>query len=494
MVLADQVGISRGMGRPTIFISAYRNFTIRYLLYSKVFESLTKRNIKLVVFVKDEDVEHYRQKLDSPNVTVEPILYDSAMKAIRGSTLARFFVLVRKCISGSAGSQRNTTDRIRLYMYRQELCTSRRGMVVYTILGIVVWLSNKLRWFRKFLVDVECRLYDGKLYDEYLDRYRPNILVVSSLGYMIDPLFMRAAKRKGVKVVSIVHSWDNPTTKDYRGCEPDIVIAWNDIMKREVNIFHDIPEERIEIGGIAHWDFYFDGSFKPKNKELFLREYGLSPNKKILYYGTSSYKLFRNTFDVIEILLGKIKEGALTQPCQLIVRLHPTYYMLKAEGGDLACEHQRRQRALEEKYKGWVAFDEPKIAALNGDVDLSVTDMYRQAEIMYHADILLTEYSTLMIEAAIMDTPVINVGLFNFRDTDKPARVIEEYAHIRRILKVGATKNAYDELQLISYINAYLDDPSLLKRERQLLVEQEVTANRGSAGIEVARIMAEAHC
>lgn len=49
---------------------------------------------------------------------------------------------------------------------------------------------------------------------------------------------------------------------DVGGAAPDRVVAWNPIMKREVHVFHHVPEERIHVGGVAHWDIYFNGSFQ----------------------------------------------------------------------------------------------------------------------------------------------------------------------------------------------------------------------------------------
>jgi hypothetical protein len=96
-----------------------------------------------------------------------------------------------------------------------------------------------------------------------------------------------------------------------------------------------------------------------------------------------------------------------------------------------------------------------------------------------------------MIEAAIFDLPVINVGLHNFRDTAKPASYLENYTHIKRILRHGASKNAYSYSELMHYMNAYLDDPSLERDNRKKLIDAEITTNRGTAGEYIGKLISE---
>ena len=159
---------------------------------------------------------------------------------------------------------------------------------------------------------------------------------------------MRAAKRHRCQVVSVLHSWDNPTTKGYRGGDPDYAVAWNDIMKNEISVFHDIPEERIFIGGIAHWDAYFDGRFKPGPKDAFLKLYGFREDRKTLMYGTSGPVTFRRTFDVIEELLGVMAKNMLNHPAQLLVRLHTSYLLKGKDGtGQIMAEYRDRIETLE---------------------------------------------------------------------------------------------------------------------------------------------------
>ena len=69
-------------GHPTIFISAYRNFSIRHILYSDIFKELKNSGSRIVVFLRDNDLDYYREKLGDENVVFEPVLYDRAMGSV----------------------------------------------------------------------------------------------------------------------------------------------------------------------------------------------------------------------------------------------------------------------------------------------------------------------------------------------------------------------------------------------------------------------------
>ena len=472
----------------TIFISAYRNVSIRYILDSDILGTLKKSSVRIVLFLRDHDTDYHRERIAGENIIFEPIQYDSTYRIYKTSKLNQFFTLVRRCCSGSKNGFENTTDQVYLYLHQREFSGNLKKRFLFLLIKLFASVSKQHRFFRNGLTVLESLFFRGDLYDRIFKKYSPELAVVSSLGYMIDPFFMRAARRNRCKVASIIHSWDNPTTKDYRGAMPDYVIAWNNIMKREVNVFHDIPEDRIYVEGIAHWDVYFNGQFKPSLRDEFCERNGCRKDRKIIFYGSSSFVTFRNTFDVIEQILEAIQSEQLSQPSQLIVRLHPLYFSKKkGEEGQVIERYQKRMQALLTRYNGLICFINPIMKVLNDDVDMPIEDMQNLADILTHADVLLTEYSTLVIEGAIFDVPIINVGLYQYRDTEKPIAYLENLTHIRRILQYGATRNAYTMEQLITYLNAYLADPILDKGNRHALVENEITTNRGVAGKAIAQ-------
>ena len=284
------------------------------------------------------------------------------------------------------------------------------------------------------------------------------MVVTSSLGYMIDPLLMRAARRKNICTASVIHSWDNTSTKDYRGALPDKVVTWNSIMAKEVEIFHDIDKSNIFVGGIAHWDSFFrkSDSEEVKRENPFL-EIGCSEDRPIIYYGTSSYKIFPGTIDVITKLIEAIETGRIWGHPQLVVRLHPSY--LYSAAREKLNQIRSTYRELRQRYPGSLYLDLPQMPQINGGLDMPLKDLKRHASMLRQSDVLLTEYSTLMIEAAIFDNPAMNIGFGRYRNTNKSISYLETFAHIQRILKTQASRNAYSFDDLCKMLSLYLQTP-----------------------------------
>jgi len=479
----------------TIFIAPYRNVSIRYILSTDIFKFLKKqKDLKIVVFLKRENIEYYKKKYlgEDSNIYFEDIFYDNAYSSLR-SGVGSFFNLVRMFTYGKRGKYINNAPKIWGQMYAEQFRNSSlKGKLFVFFAKFISFLNNRSFVIRKSIVFLESLFLNGDIYDKYFINYKPKLLIVSSTGYMIDPFFMRSAKRNNCKVLSIVHSWDNPTTKAYAGGNPDYVIAWNSIMKKELNIFQDIPKEKIYVGGIAHWDVYFNGELNNYSRDDFYNNFELSKNKKTILYATSAPIMFKTTFDVIEHLLKQISSGKIDTSCQLLVRLHPNYLANQKNSDNKIIDlYKKRIDKINSMYGDLVSFCLPEVNFLENDYELPIEDIKNLGKILQNIDLLLTEYSTLMIEGSIFDKPVINVALYKYRDTDKPISIIEDLNHIKRVIKTGATRQVYDIDQLLNEINTYLKYPNIDKKNREKLVKQEITINKGNAGECIGRFIYE---
>ena len=59
--------------------------------------------------------------------------------------------------------------------------------------------------------------------------------------------------------------------------------------------------------------------------------------------------------------------------------------------------------------------------------------------------------------------------------------------NIKRVIKTGATRQVYDINQLINEINTHLKHPHIDRKNREKLVKQEITINKGNAGESIGR-------
>ena len=120
-----------------------------------------------------------------------------------------------------------------------------------------------------------------------------------------------------------------------------------------------------------------------------------------------------------------------------------------------------------------------------------VQDMLRHKLLLKGSSVLINGYSTLMIEGTILDVATINNSVGRYRDTNKEIAYVEQFHHIRRILKTRVCVIAYSYLELFEWIQRYLADPRLHRENSKNLVTQEVTVNKGRTGVVVGRNLAQ---
>ena len=77
------------------------------------------------------------------------------------------------------------------------------------------------------------------------------------MGFRLSTYLLLEAKKNNVKTISSILNWDNTSSKGSSLCNPDIVITWNEKMKNEVIVHHDMKQKDIFIGGVPHYDLYF---------------------------------------------------------------------------------------------------------------------------------------------------------------------------------------------------------------------------------------------
>ena len=120
------------------------------------------------------------------------------------------------------------------------------------------FLLRNLKILRKLFFIFEKLIDPKNIFNHYFEKYRPKAVILTSYGYDYDQYFVRDAKKFQCKSISIIYSWDNPTSKGYKSSESDLYLVWNKTMKDELNIFHDISNEKIKVCGVSHWDIFFN--------------------------------------------------------------------------------------------------------------------------------------------------------------------------------------------------------------------------------------------
>jgi hypothetical protein len=106
------------------------------------------------------------------------------------------------------------------------------------------------------------------------------------------------------------------------------------------------------------------------------------------------------------------------------------------------------------------------------------------ANLAHHSDVNVNTASTMTLDFALHDRPVVNVA---FDMTSPPPLgvplrdVYYRFDHYRPVVELGAARVAYSANELAASLTAYLADPTLDRTGRRRLVELEVSPPIGGS-------------
>jgi hypothetical protein len=318
--------------------------------------------------------------------------------------------------------------------------------------------------------------------DRLFDRYQPALLVVSSPGLIFSEVpLLRTAVRRGVRSMAVDPSWDNFTNKLLPVRRVDRLIVWNDLMKQQAIELHGYAPDEVRIAGTPQWDLYFrEGTLI--SREAFFRQIGADPSRKLITVSTTPRELYPHHDHVLRVLMRAMASGAWREPAQVLVRLHPR------DDRDAYAEFEGAPHVMIEKpFRSTVK---------TGDglaIDITADNQRHLANTMRHSDVVVNVASTLAIEAAIFDTPVVNVSFDGETPSEwvRSARRYYRFTHYTNITRHDAVRVAETPEQLIEFVGRYLDDPSLDREGRRRVAVEQCQFLDGRSAERVASFVVE---
>lgn len=375
--------------------------------------------------------------------------------------------------------ERRTTETVRIKMAAGHVGTAMRFRALKARLGrALAPQAAEGRWY-----DVADRFVSDPSVDAVMTRWCPTLVAAATPGLMFAEIpVLRSAARHGIPTIAVDLSWDNLTNKLLPIRRLTRLVVWNSTMRREASELHGYDPADIDVAGPPQFDGYFRGEARSTRAD-FCRRVGVDPTRRLLTLTTIPAESYPRHDVVIDRLLEAIRSTALAEPCDLLVRVHPR-------------DDLRRY----DRYRGvpHVTVEKPfRESARAGDghaVDVTVDNTRHLADTMRHSDVVLNVASTIAIEAAIFDTPVVNIA---FDDRDADARPFLEsplryysYTHYQQIVRTGAVRIAKTAAEMIDLVNAYLRDRSLDAAGRRRVVEEQCEFTDGRSAERIAQAMA----
>lgn len=463
------------MKKENVFIPLYRSFGFRYLLSIGIFEQLSK-DYKIIFFIDFKHKKFFESYLKKYDAIFEDINdYHFIKKFTR---ISNFLKLLKMFINGQKKYFKNNSHVVWNVKHKEEL--NKKNF--YFLIKIFAIFLNKFFFARKIFNFLDTLIDNPKYLEQFYKKYTPKLLIITSYGYDLDQYFVRWAKIEGCKTISIIYSWDNPSSKGYKSSDSDYYLVWNENMKKELIIFHDIEEKKIKICGTAHWDtFYNDLQNKVSIKANFFKKWNLNLDQKIILFFSSSPRDFSNAFEKIDKICQFFRKN---QNYMLIARMHPHYIDKNICKRFLGNNNEYYEKKLLYKYSKNLIFINPKVipfGSKSNEVFYPLEDIEVLKELYCSADLLLNEYSTTLLEGCIFDLPIVNVAIGKYRNTDLPISFYGEHHHLWRLKKYNAIIecNNYDSLE--KTIDDILNGKDEKKENRKKLLDFEMNINRGNS-------------
>jgi hypothetical protein len=300
-------------------------------------------------------------------------------------------------------------------------------------------------------------------YDRLFDEYRPAVVVSGDPLRPGDATLIAAARRHGVPSLGSVRSWDN--IQKHLRTRADALTVWNGLNAREAASIDRYRRSRVTPVGAPQLDVYFANDVPALDAE----ELGLDRRKRTLLLATSSFTYDSDQTYLVDMLLDAIRAGDIHQPLQIVLRLHPD---------DRVGRYLKYRRAPE------IILDIPESYLATLGWTMTAEDLRRMAALLRHADVMVNFATTVTLEAAIVDTPTVLVA-FSPIDPEEMQRYVVGLhfrMHYKALIERDLVPVAWDRAQLVSWINRYLDDPSLYRAQRAEIVRDWVQFTDGASG------------
>ncbi|MCC6175799.1 MAG: CDP-glycerol glycerophosphotransferase family protein [Chloroflexi bacterium] len=435
-------------------------FTARMFLRSTLLQELVARTGHVGIFAPPGSIERLRQELDDRHFFFYPLHDDERPVDVAASFLRLFF----------ADWALTPTRQIR---EREEWARNPWRRLLWPAHQRIGRSAGLRQAWRR----AENRLLPDPFHGPAFSMLRPDVVVTATIGVVPgDIRLIRRARAEGVPSTTFTQGWDNLTSKTIVGAYSDELIVWNERMLEEAVTLHGFPADRITVTGPPHFDPYFQRTGWV-DRAAFLRSLGLDPARRVVVYATSPRRYFTDSLAIAELLVQANEAGRFGEDVQLVIRLHPQV----VEGRDA------EDLAGFERLRGRAYLDVPR-GSTGLAADYTPDGIRHAGQLLDAADVTMNVASSITIDAAIFDTPVVNLRFDASGPKPYLRSVRRQYDsdHYRQVLRTGAVRLADSPEQLIDEVRRYLADPSHERTERARLIRELCYRPDGQAGARVA--------
>lgn len=471
---------------PVVMITAETGFIIRNLLLGNFIQELREKAKVLIAVNKPEDPE-LKRLLDHPNV--ELVQYRRMEFPVVHATFPRlkflqywmFYVILAHKPTKSLKNFARIYDKAHSW----KLKALQKG--VYA----TGWMINNLglrRAFERYYLKHYAKFEITKYWEDMLKKHEVDIVMSTMLSHSLkytpsnDLPFVLAAHKLGIKITTLIQSWDNISSKPtVYPLWLDKYFTWSDTQTKELlELYPWLDPARIQAIGSPQFDFHVMDSIMVPREE-FARELGIDPSRPYILIGTGIAVHIPDEITKAMKIIRRYHE--INPEMQYVLRMHPKDYSNRVD--EFLSEFK--------KYGIVVQRSNPKVHMDEGGFT-PPKEFYRdQVNALRHSVLVLNSSSTITVDASIVDKPVICLA-YDLDVDDYKKSASYKYAHsdhYSRLANSGGVWLVCSEDECIDAIQQYVSNPAMHKPERRKLAEMVTISPDGNAGRRLADAVME---
>lgn len=273
-----------------------------------------------------------------------------------------------------------------------------------------------------------------------------------------------AANKLGVKVTSVIFSWDN-VPKAKLAIQADNFLVWSSHMKEELQLYYrEIKEENIFITGTPQFEFYFEPG-RIISREEFAGRYGLDKDKRWICY--SGDDITTSPYD------AQYLEDALKAISKMEEEIRPQVIFRRAP-----VDFSARYDKMREQYKDLVKFTDPILlsdSSLWNGFLTSPEDVNLLVNIVSHSEMVINIGSTMAHDFAVYDKPCIYINYNVENRKNWSVHTIYKFQHFRSMDGMNPVIFLDDKMKWAETIQHALSKPEDVAPDRKRWLKKIVS-------------------
>ena len=304
----------------------------------------------------------------------------------------------------------------------------------------------------------------------------PAVLVTTGPHRFEEPAVVAVAKTLSIPTLAFITSWDNISTKNRMVFKYDGYLVWSEKMKQELHRFY--PQSRqvpVYVVGAPQFDIFFQQQFY-QPREVFCADQGLRLDRPIIVYAVGSPNFIRGEYHGAVDMAKRVACGALGD-VQLIIRPHPLFDNREFD----ALAHLGSQIIVQKTGAAGM----PLTSRTQNE-----SQIVEWVNTFRHADVVVNLASTVTVDAALCDLPVVNLD-FDPEPGQPNQQLIKDvnhvWTHFKPVAESGGVWLVNDMDELLHAVRTYLAHPELHREKRRWSAEHVCGYIDGRCGERMAK-------